>query len=64
MLTFMYRQIYGGIGLGVAASAVITMFALSNVSVSPVKGRKFSAPILIGYGTSFLFFSDRTFGFG
>lgn len=26
------RQIYGGIGLGVVAVAVISMFALSNVS--------------------------------
>lgn len=31
------RQIYGGIGLGVAAAAVISMFALSNVSVGFAK---------------------------
>lgn len=35
-LVFFYsRQIYGGIGIGVAAAAVISMFALSNVSCFP-----------------------------
>jgi hypothetical protein len=30
---FLDRQIYGGISLGIAAVAIISMFALSNVSI-------------------------------
>ena len=29
---FLDRQIYGGIGLAIGAAAIISMFALSNVS--------------------------------
>lgn len=31
LTAFLDRQIYGGIGLGIGAAAIISMFALSNV---------------------------------
>jgi len=40
-------QIYGGIGLGVAAAAVITMFALSNRSYIWIRVAKFLWPFVI-----------------
>uniref|UniRef100_A0A8H7Y9W1 Uncharacterized protein n=1 Tax=Psilocybe cubensis TaxID=181762 RepID=A0A8H7Y9W1_PSICU len=43
----MIRQIYGGIGLGVAAAAVISMFALSNRSYIWIRVVKFLWPFVI-----------------
>jgi hypothetical protein len=40
-------QIYGGIGLGVGAAAVITMFALSNRSYIWIRVSKFIWPFII-----------------
>ncbi|KAF9055938.1 hypothetical protein BJ165DRAFT_1429644 [Panaeolus papilionaceus] len=40
-------QIYGGIGLGVAAAAIISMFALSNRSYIWIRVVKFLWPFLI-----------------
>ncbi|KAF8963867.1 hypothetical protein BDZ97DRAFT_956205 [Flammula alnicola] len=40
-------QIYGGIGLGVAAAAIISMFALSNRSYIWIRVAKFLWPFII-----------------
>ncbi|KAF5313095.1 hypothetical protein D9619_002664 [Psilocybe cf. subviscida] len=40
-------QIYGGIGIGVAAAAVISMFALSNRSYIWIRVAKFLWPFII-----------------
>ena len=34
-LYYRYRQIYGGVAMGVAAVALISIFALGNVRVCP-----------------------------
>ncbi|RDB28726.1 hypothetical protein Hypma_015978 [Hypsizygus marmoreus] len=44
-------QIYGGIGLGVASAAVITMFALSNRSYIWIRVAKFLWPFIIVIST-------------
>ena len=38
-LLVIYRQIYGGIGIGVAVAAALSILALSNVSSSPIFSR-------------------------
>ena len=60
LTAFLDRQIYGGIGLGIGAAAIISMIALSNVGCFFCEFWQFGTPKLISFTRTF---SDHTSGY-